>query len=501
MSIINLNITNDTTKNDLYNSYITIKKQKFFNENIKDDLFKDKISKNKNSFENEVNNINNDSNKYCQTASKIFQKKKKIIPILNYSINSFNLNSSSNKCNKNEIQKITSSQIMTIKQKILNARENSLSKNTNINFFKHFIKKNKIKNYFKEDIKKKNLYKNLTTINGDKFINLNKTKLKLKELKFRVFHSIQKNYIPLCSHFISNAESINRKILDYYSGENYKNLLKIYKKNFHNKRNLETNPKIDKYVNIKKINNESSFTKKLNLDKLFNEEEKKIILLEPDYFFKNTNKDCFENVNITKTNKLVDKLNKEELINEELIEKKKIKCNTENNLNKYNIKRTNILNKIEVKLKDFEEDYFKEYKNNKMSIEKLIKKENKSDKKKVINLEEVFEKEIKNSYKKYKNLIYRPKKINLNKKFIFLNTNSSLDMKKNLIENNYKHIKKNDELINNIKKIYEKGNNRDILYKYYKRNNNYELKNLTNNKQTEYVKIILNKIKNNYSEN
>ena len=499
MSIINQNITNDSTKNDLYNSYVAIKKSKMFDENIKDNLLKDKVSIKKKIFENEVNIMNNDSNKYCLTSSNAFQSKTRIIPILNSSLNSLNLNSSFSKYNKIEIKKFPSSKIKKIKQKILNIREKSLTKNSNIKLYNNFVKKHKTKNYFKEDIKKQKLYKNLTTNNGD-IINLNKNKL--KELKFRVFQSIQKNYIPLCPHFILAAESINRKIMDYYSSENFKNILKIYKKNFHYKTNIETNPKINKYVNITKINNESSFTKKLNLDKLFNKEEKKLILLEPDYYFKNTNKDCFENINIIKTNKLVEKINKEDLIREELEKKKNKKFYTENNF--YNPKRIrdNHLNKTEININNFEEEYIKEYKNNKKSIENLIKKENKlNNEKKIINLENVFEQEIKNGYKKYKYLIYNSKKTKLRKRYKFIDKNGALNMKKNLIENNYKHIRRHEELLKKMNKLDEKGNNNDNLNKSFKRTNKYELNNFTNNKQIEYVKILLNKIKNSYNKN
>ena len=169
MSIINQNITNDSTKNDLYNSYVAIKKSKIFDENIKDNLLKDKVSIKKKIFENEVNIMNNDSNKYCLTSSNAFQSKTRIIPILNSSLNSLNLNSSFSKYNKIEIKKFPSSKIKKIKQKILNIREKSLTKNSNIKLYNNFVKKHKTKNYFKEDIKKQKLYKNLTTI---RFINL-----------------------------------------------------------------------------------------------------------------------------------------------------------------------------------------------------------------------------------------------------------------------------------------------------------------------------------------
>ncbi len=115
---------------------------------------------------------------------------------------------------------------------------------------------------------------------------------------------------------------------------------------------IENNPKIETYTDIPKINEQSSFTKKLNIDKLFSKEEKKLILLEPDYYFKSTNKDCFEDVKIIHTKTLAERINKEDKIKEEEIKKKKKRCKTTNNDDKID----EYLNKTEIKKNKIKDD-------------------------------------------------------------------------------------------------------------------------------------------------
>ena len=322
MSLINPNnLTSESTKNELYNSYQIIKKLNFFDEQLKDNLLSNKKSVNKMQSENAYSI--NDSKKYCLTSSNLFNlNKTNIIPISNINTNtntntnSFNLigNSLKDIIIKKNAKKSLSTQLKKIKKKFLSLNEKSLPKKSNIIIYNNFTKKHKAKNYYKEDMKNEKLFSNLTTSNtNNNRINTNNNQTKFKQLKFKVFQSINKNYVPMCPHFLEKTENINRKVLEYYSSDNFKNIFKIYKKNLHYKTNMETHPKINTYVDISKINKESSFTQKLNFDKLFNKEEKKIILLEPDYYFKNTYKDCFENINIIKSNKLVEKMNMEEL--------------------------------------------------------------------------------------------------------------------------------------------------------------------------------------------
>ena len=305
--------------------------------------------------------------------------------------------------------------------------------------------------------------------------------------------------MPLCPHFLEKTESINKKILDYYSSNNYKKILKIYNKNLHYKTNIEAHPKIDIYVNFAKINNESSFTNKLNIDKLFNKEEKQLILLEPDYYFKNTYKDCFENINIIKSNKLVEKMNKEDMMKEQLDKKEKRKNRTPNNciINKINNNNNKALNKTEIKKTNYEDDYICEYNKNKKLVENLIAKENKIKQgQKLFNIEEAFEKEIKNGYYKYLHFINENRKVKRNP--LNIKKISNLLMRKNLISNNYRHIIKFEEKFKNNNAGNDRRiNNISLNSKSMSKDN---FKNLSKIKQIEYIKNLVNQIKNIYNK-
>ena len=507
MSLINFNNqTNDSTKNDLYNSYNVIKKAYVF-----DGCLQNKKVTLKNKFiQKQLNNIsNNDSKNYCLTSSNFLHKSnnmnENIITISNSNSNSFNLINNSLKdniiYNKKNKKKLLSTDIKKIKRKLLSIKKNKLLKNSNDNNFIKSSHKAKTKNYYDMEKNRFNpilLYNNLTFNNNNKNDNtkINNNKTKLKELKFKVFHTIKNNYLPLCSHFISNAESNNKKILEYYSSDNYKKILKIYKKNFHYKMDIEKNPKIETYTDIPKINEQSSFTKKLNIDKLFTKEEKKLILLEPDYYFKNTNKDCFEDIKIIQAKTLAERINKEDKIKEEEIKKNKRKrCKTTNNDDDDKIDE--YLNKTEIKKNKYKDDYMNEYKNNKRLIEKMIKKENdikKEKEKKIINVQECFNKELNNGYTKYKALINKNKEIKYKKKPKFINKTDTLGMRNNLILNNYKHIIKHERLLKKMNKLNDESKS---LSKSIKKE---DLNNLNNNKQFEYIKTYINKIKNIYKK-
>lgn len=497
MSLINNNnLTSESTKNELYNSYEIIKKKNLLDEKLKDDLLLTKSEIKQKFLKNNIKTSSNYSKNYCLTTSNLFSlNKKKIIPMSNSNThsNSFNILNYSPKYNKiKNSQTMFYSKIKNIKERILSIKDsNQYSKtkvnNNNINYIttKNAKREKKFLPLFKN--RKKN----------DDIINNSNNKVKLKELKFKVFRIIQNNYIPLCPNFVSKAENINNKIVDYYKSDNYKNRLKIFNNNLHYKLNVETNPKINKYVNISKINDESSFTKKLNLDKLFSKEEKKLILSEPDYYFKNTNKDCFENVNITKTNKLVEKINKEELIKEELDKRKKRKSKTANNFNNSGKLDNNMLNKTEIKADNYKYDYMNDYRNNRKLLEKLIKKEEKITKdKRILFIKDTFDKEIKNGYFQYRDLLNKNRKSQLKKrKKLLINNIDAMITRKNLIANNYKNIIKYEGKIESYEKLKNKEINNNELKVIQKPESKDNLKNNSNNEENKYIKMLLNKIK------
>ena len=242
MSFINFNnATNDSSKIELHNSNQIIKKQKNLDENFEDNSSIKIFLKNKFL----INAINNIEPKDYSKTSNFFYRKKLIISSKPNS-NSFNILNHSSKENIINIErypripnkKSLSSKIKNLKHQLLLIKEKSLTKCAKNNIKKP-IKKHKTKNYFYEDLEKKKLllynklnnYNSNNTNDNSNINNIHDTKI--KELKFKVFHKIKKNYNPLCMHFITNSDSINKKIREYYSSENYKKIFKSYNHYLH----------------------------------------------------------------------------------------------------------------------------------------------------------------------------------------------------------------------------------------------------------------------------
>lgn len=520
MSFINFNnATNDSSKNELHNSNQIIKKQKNLDENIEDNSSIKIFLKNKFL----VNAINNIEPKEYSKTSNFFYRKKFIISSKPNS-NSFNILDHSSKDNIINIErypripnkKSLSSKIKNLKQQLLIIKEKSLTKCAKNNIKKPF-KKHKTKNYFIEDLEKKKLnpvllYNKLSNSNNNNtndssnINNIHDTKI--KELKFKVFHKIKKNYKPLCMHFISNSDSINKKIREYYTSENYKKIFKSYKKHFHFKMRVETNPKIDTYVNIQKINDQSLFTQKLNLDDYFTEDEKNLLLLEPDYYFKNINTDCIENAKIIKGNTLAERINREDMRQEQLIrrnDKNKNKTKSKKNL-KFNLTNDEV-NKTEIKYKRnhkrlykmFEEEHLNEYRENRKFIENLIKKENLLKKgKTMLDTQEAIHNEIKRGYARYNHFLKKKNLVNIKGNPISINKIHKtvyLETKNNLLSSNYIHLMKDEKIIEKMNKINKRGMTSNSLYERQSTISKDDLKNMSKTKQLEYIKMYVNNIK------
>jgi len=520
MSFINFNnATNDSSKNELHNSNQIIKKQKNLDENIEDNSSIKIFLKNKFL----VNAINNIEPKEYSKTSNFFYRKKFIISSKPNS-NSFNILDHSSKDNIINIErypripnkKSLSSKIKNLKQQLLIIKEKSLTKCAKNNIKKPF-KKHKTKNYFIEDLEKKKLnpvllYNKLSNSNNNNtndssnINNIHDTKI--KELKFKVFHKIKKNYKPLCMHFISNSDSINKKIREYYTSENYKKIFKSYKKHFHFKMRVETNPKIDTYVNIQKINDQSLFTQKLNLDDYFTEDEKNLLLLEPDYYFKNINTDCIENAKIIKGNTLAERINREDMRQEQLIrrnDKNKNKTKSKKNL-KFNLTNDEV-NKTEIKYKRnhkrlykmFEEEHLNEYRENRKFIENLIKKENLLKKgKTMLDTQEAIHNEIKRGYARYNHFLKKKNLVNIKGNPISINKINKtvyLETKNNLLSSNYIHLMKDEKIIEKMNKINKRGMTSNSLYERQSTISKDDLKNMSKTKQLEYIKMYVNNIK------
>ena len=155
-----------------------------------------------------------------------------------------------------------------------------------------------------------------------------KDKNKYKELRFKVHNTIKSNSHPLCNNFINKAHLFNEKILEYYQSEHYINVIRNFENHFHYKLDLEVNPKIKMYTDIKSLEKVSK-TNKLDFKKCFSEKEQNLILLDPAYYFQKDNPDNFINVNIEKKKSLAERIREEE-------EEQQIKQLLNNVLNKKN---------------------------------------------------------------------------------------------------------------------------------------------------------------------
>lgn len=239
--------------------------------------------------------------------------------------------------NSKEILKKLRKTILKIK---LKKRLNNLNEQSPNNLI---INKN---NFYKNNIIRKHNLKNIDYIKNfsktTKGFGIKKNKIKLeenekdknkyKELRFKVHNTIKSNSHPLCNNFINKAHLFNEKILEYYQSDHYINLIKNFQNNFHYKLNLETNPKIKMYTDIKSLE-KTSKTNKLDFKKCFSQKEQKLILLDPAYYFQKDNPDNFINVNIVKKKSLADRIREED-------EEKQIKKMLNNYLNKKNKQRT-----------------------------------------------------------------------------------------------------------------------------------------------------------------
>lgn len=521
MSFINFNnATNDSSKTDLHNSNQIIIKQKKLNGNLGDNSSIKIFLKNK-FLINAINSVEPED--YSKTSNFFYRKKFIISSKPNSkSLNILNHSSKDNIINierypKIPKQKSLSSKIKNLKHQLLLIKEKSLTKNSKANVKKP-LKKHKTKNYFMEDLEKKKLnpvllynkLSNSSDSHGNDNTNINNIHdTKIKELKFKVFHKIKKNYKPLCMHFISNSDSINKKIREYYTSENYKKIFKSYKKHFHFKMKVETNPKIDTYVNIQKINEQSLFTQKLNLDDYFTEDEKNLLLLEPDYYFKNINTDCIGNVKIIKGNTLAERINKEDLRQEQLKkmkDKNRIKNKKTLKLNLTSEKNDEV-NKTEIKTKRnnkrlyklFEEEHLNEYRQNRKFIENLIKKENLLKKgKTLLDTQEAIHNEIKRGYSRYNHFLKKKNLINIKNNPISINKINKtvyIETKNILLSSNYIHLMKDEKIIEKMNKIDKRGITSNSLYEKHKTTSRDDLKNLSKTKQMEYIKMYVNNIK------
>ena len=138
-----------------------------------------------------------------------------------------------------------------------------------------------------------------------------KNKNNLKELRFKIHHTIKMNTLPLCNSYMNKAHLFNEKLLEYYRSEYHINLLKNFKKEFRYNMNIENHPKIKMHTDIGQLEKMSG-NNKIDFKKVFTPEEQKLIMLDTAYFFQRDSPDIFTNVNIIKKKNLADRIQDED---------------------------------------------------------------------------------------------------------------------------------------------------------------------------------------------
>ena len=347
-------------------------------------------------------------------------------------------------------------------------------------------------------------------------------KTKSNELRFKVFNLIKSNYMPPCNKFFTKVDSFNNKILEYYKTNNYTKMYKSYNKHFHYKLNPEIEQKIDMYLDLKKINDTSNLTKKINFKESFTKEEQKLILLHPDYYFRNTNINCFKNKKLIFKKTLTQQLQEEE---NELKQKRKKKYEKIKKFLKTEKKMSKLCESAKIewkpakKLNNFsdnkkkERSYLDVYNDNIKLLKNLIRKEEKKIKSSSVNSQ--LEKDVQNSYKKYNNYL-----MDKNLKNSENDDNSLIDnFKQNLFHpknNNRKIIVETRDVLieknsNNLfrtevksKKINNEKNEIIDIMELFRNNNKNNMKNRLNSRkmskttETKVIRLFVDKIKEGY---
>lgn len=137
----------------------------------------------------------------------------------------------------------------------------------------------------------------------------------LRKLRMKLHKLINLKKSNLCSQFDCKNDIFNRKVNDYFQSERYINRNINYHQTFHfNQHSL--GEAHDKYSMIIDLNSDKEYIKKQQklikkeFNKNFTEQEKKKIILDPDYFI--SNKKTCSKLGIFKNMNLLERLNEEE---------------------------------------------------------------------------------------------------------------------------------------------------------------------------------------------
>ena len=277
------------------------------------------------------------------------------------------------------------------------------------------------------EIKNEKLKRNKSEINelNKKQFEDNKKLKEIRKVKLKIHNVLKNHQTKICNEFQSKIRFFNMRMLEYFNGKSFLNQQVQFHKHFRfDSGDYEAHSRRKMMTDIEEIKKNCEFEEQLNFKKYFNEEDKKIISIDVNYFIKDENN--FNNYSFLKEKTLTQKLNEEEIkrrnkiriklvknkmnkdknnINKNIIQKernKERKCLTEENKNKAKkiIEVDNEITKVEETISKVEKDVNEILEENK---ENKIK-----DKNKKIDLENQFLSLQKNLSSIYKFKVNKP---------------------------------------------------------------------------------------------
>ena len=222
-----------------------------------------------------------------------------------------------------------------------NNKLNIQNSKTNKNFFNQTLYKQNLKNKinlsnYEEKLNliklnKENIINNKIKLTNDK-INKKNEQIKLNEknklqilkktqenskkleeihkLKNKVHNILTNRIIKKCHNFEKDINFFNDKIFEYYQSDFYKNLHLNYHRHFHSKSDIESNKRINMIIDLNDIKKKNDLVENIDFNKTFSTKEKRLIQLEPSYYFKDFSK--FTGLKNFTLKTLKEKINEEE---------------------------------------------------------------------------------------------------------------------------------------------------------------------------------------------
>lgn len=159
--------------------------------------------------------------------------------------------------------------------------------------------------------------------------------IKLKEIrkvKLKIHNILKNHHTKICNDFESKMRFFNMRMLEYFKGNTFLNQKLQFHKHFRfDSGDYEAHSRKKMMTDIEEIMKNSEFEEQLNFKKFFNEEDKKIISIDVNYFIKDKNN--FNNYSFLKEKTLTQKLNEEEINRRNKIRIKLIKNKMNKNAN------------------------------------------------------------------------------------------------------------------------------------------------------------------------